>query len=107
MAAVDDAVDEQLGDEIELAIDGISFSKVKAFVFGPGSEIEIDFAPINPIEGRPRLKISKAVLSEPSKTNRFKVPQLENPDLAMWRPENWAQHTSGRYWMIDIQKAVT
>lgn len=107
MADVDASVDAELGDEFEFAADGASFVTLHGFVFPPGSEAQIDFSPVDPISGKPRLKVAKSVIATPSKTHRFRIPQLADPDVTKWRPENWESTTASRYWLIDLQKAVT
>lgn len=107
-AAADAIVDAELGDKVEISIAGGPFETLKCFVFPEGAEADIGYAPINPISGKPRMKVAVAKLAEPSKElHRFKIPQLADPELTKWRPENWTKIDSGRYWLIDIQKAVT
>lgn len=109
MADVDASVDAELGDEFQLSLDGLTFTTISGFAYPPGAEIEVDFAGINPIAGQPRVMISKLLLAgaEPDPdSHRFIVPQLA-PAPTKWRPENWASVRAGRYWMIDLQKAVT
>jgi hypothetical protein len=106
MADVDASVDEELGDEFLLAIDGAAFVTVKGFVYPPGAEPEISYGALDPMQGKPRLKISKRILAVPTQTNRFKIPQLAPIATTSWRPENWDLIDSGRNWIIDLQKAV-
>ena len=104
-ASTDEAVDRELGDEFLFAADGNSFVAIKGFAFPPGSEAEIDYAPIDRLSGQPRLKVRKKVIAVPSKAHRFLVPQFGEP-MARWRPENWITIDAGRYWLIDMQKAA-
>lgn len=107
-AAADALVDEELGDEIEFASDGVTFEALKCFVYPEGAEADISYSPIDPVSGKPRLKIAVAKLAQPTKNpHRFKVPQLAPGAVIHWRAENWTKIDSGRYWLIDIQKAVT
>lgn len=107
MADVDETVDEELGDEFLLAIDGTTFVTVKGFVFPPGAEPEISFGALDPMQGKPRLKISKRILAQPNASNRLKVPQLAPVETTSFRPENWDLIDSGRNWIMDLQQAVT
>lgn len=107
-AAADALVDVALGDEIEFAADGVTFVKIKCFVYPEGTEADLSFAPIDPVEGKPRIKVSVATIARPTQDpHRFRVPQLADPATTRWRAENWTKINSGRYWLIDIQKAST
>lgn len=106
-AGADAIIDEELGDEVEFASDGNTFTPLKCFVFPKGAEADISFASVDPMDGVPRLKVAKARIAKPSKSHRFKVPQLEDPEVTKWSPGNWVAIEHGRYWLIDLQKAVT
>ena len=107
MAPVDQAVDNELGDEVEFAANGVAFSTIKGFVFPAGTEAEIGYAAIDPLSGNDRMKVSVATIAKPSKQHRFRVPQLKSPDETLYRPENWVKVDAGRNWLIDLQQAVT
>ena len=106
MADVDETAEAELGDEFTLAIDGVTFVTIKGFVYPPGSEPQIGFGAIDPMQGKPRVKIAKAVLAQPSKANRLKIPQLADPLTTSFRPENWDLIDAGRQWIIDVQEAL-
>lgn len=106
-AEADAQIDDGLGDTIEFAADGVAYVSMQCFVFPPGAEADISFAPIDPLSGKPRILVAMAKIAEPSLAHRFKVPQLADPAVTLWRPENWTKVRGGRYWIMDIQKAVT
>ena len=106
-AAADAVIDEKLGDEVEFASDGVTFTPLKCFAFPKGAEAEISFAPLDPVDGVPRIKVARVRIDKPSKSHRFKVPQLEDPQVTKWSPGNWVKIENGRYWLIDLRKAVT
>ena len=56
---------------------------------------------------KPRIKVARSKIPKPSKDHRFEVPQLDAPAGTRFRPENWTRTTKGRYWVIELQKAVT
>lgn len=107
MAGPDEAIDDALGDEIEFAADGQNYVPLKCFVYPAGVEAEISFANLDPISGKDRMLVAKAKIPVPTRAMRMKVPQLADPAQTHWAAENWVPVRAGRYWMIDLQKAVT
>jgi hypothetical protein len=106
MAGVDLTAEEELGDEFQLSIAGGPLDIVKGWAYPPGAEAEIGFAPIDPMLGKPRVKLGKHILAVPSSADRLKVPQLADPLTTTFRPENWTSVDAGRYWLIDLQEAL-
>lgn len=106
IASTDDDVDEHLGDTFQFSADGIApFTPLNGFV-NP-EEADITAAALDPMTDKPRIKISRRKLAVPSQANRFIVPQFDAPAGTKWRPEQWGRVTRGRYWIIELQKAVT
>ena len=103
---LDRDTDEGLGDEFELAADGVTFATVFGFAFPPGSEADIGYAPVDNMSGQPRIKIAKSIVPVPKMAMRFRIPQLGD-STTLWRPENWVTIDAGRRWLIDMQKAST
>lgn len=106
IAETDDDVDAELGDTFEFSPDGVQpFTPMNGFANPEEPDIGVDA--LDPMTDKPRIKVSRRKLAKPSKANRFIVPQLDAPAGTKWRPENWTRATRGRYWVIELQKAVT
>lgn len=106
IADTDDDVDEELGDTFQFSPDGVApFVPLNGFV-NP-EEADITTAALDPMTDKPRIKVSRRKIAQPSKSQRFLVPQLDAPAGTRWRPEQWGRVTRGRYWVIELQKAVT
>lgn len=104
IASTDEDVDTLLGDDIEFSPGGAEpFVTIQGFA-NP-TEMELGLAGLDPMDGKPRLKIAKRILPVPSAAHRFRSVDLE-PGVT-WRPEQWVSGTRGRYWLIEVQKAVT
>jgi len=106
IASTDDDVDEMLGDTVQFSPGGgAPFTDMQVFVNpeDPG----VDFSAIDPLTDRPRLKVARSKIPTPAHAMRFIAPQLDAPAGTKWRPENWTRSTKGRYWIIELQKAVT
>jgi len=106
IAETDDDVDELLGDTFQFSPGGgAPFTNMQGFANPEEPDISVDA--LDPITDKPRIKVSRRKIPTPSKEQRFIVPQLDAPPGTRWRPENWTRATKGRYWIIELQRAVT
>ena len=106
MGPVDTDVDDLLGDTFQYSPGGAApFADMQGFA-NP-EEPEISLAGLDPMQDKPRIKVARSKIPQPGQAMRFIVPQLDAPPGTKWRPEQWARSTKGRYWIIELQKAVT
>ncbi len=101
-ARMDAAVDATLGDDVEYASDGATFTTIKAFVIPAFSEDDFASAAIDELGGRMRLKVEKAIMPAIATSHRIRSPLIGD---GTWRPSAKKPDTRGRYWLFDLQKA--
>lgn len=99
-ARMDAAVDT-LGDNIEYALDGVTFVNVKGFIFdnvdGETSYESFD----DDFDLRKRVKIPRAFLAQPLRSHRLRHPRL---GTGSFQPGNSEPKSEGRYWLFEVQK---
>jgi hypothetical protein len=99
-AKMDAAVDQHLGDTVEVSIAGGAFVPRKAFVLEENGVIGLD--PIDNLAQKQRIKIDKSIVPDPGDTVRFRGAKL---GADTWMPCGDVPETAGRYWLLEIQKA--
>jgi hypothetical protein len=105
VARLDAEADTRLGDFLFYDVGGIQSSEQVAGFFSDPAELQIEGldAALDNVGRRRRLKISKKLVPNPSKTDRIRS---DHPlvDGATWRPTMWKPITNGRYWIMDLEK---
>jgi hypothetical protein len=105
VARLDAEADSRLGDFLFYDVGGIISSEpVNGFITDP-AELQIEGldASLDNVGKRRRLKISRVLVTTPTKNDRIRGdhPLL---DGATWKPSNWRPITNGRYWIMDLEK---
>lgn len=100
-AAMDQAVDDRLGDTISYAANGVSFEEIKGFVLL--SEASLGLESIDEvISTRPRVKIAKALLPYPEPTHRLRHAKIGQ---GTFMPASVRSDNGGDYWLFDVEPA--
>src|SRR3546814_1939955 len=99
--AMNSRVDDALGKDVGDAKGGGAFATIKAFLILKTEAEAQDLNYIDPMNKNDRLKVSKALVVEPSSADRVKHARLP----AVMRPETRASANDGDYWLIALQKA--
>ena len=100
-AAMDQAVDDRLGDTISYAANGVSFEEIKGFVLL--SEASLGLESIDEvISTRPRVKIAKALLPYPEPTHRLRHAKIGQ---GTFMPASVRSDNDARYWLFDVEPA--
>ena len=98
-AAMDQAVDDRLGDTISYAANGVSFEDIKGFVLL--SEAALGLESIDEaISTRPRVKIAKALLPYPEPTHRLRHTKIGQ---GTFMPASVRSDSDARYWLFDVE----
>src|SRR3546814_18806876 len=91
--AMNSRVDDALGNDVGYAKGGGAFATIKAFLILKTEAEAPDLNYIAPMNKNDRLKVSKALVVEPSSADRVK--HARQP--AALRPESWAAGKRGAY----------
>ncbi len=103
-AVLDTSVDAVVGDRLRYRHNGVWLGSgdpavVEGFVLfelaADGMD-ELD----SRFSSRPRVKIAKALVDEPIRTDRIQHPKL---GTGWFQPGGNAPATDGRYWLFDVQ----
>jgi hypothetical protein len=109
-ARMDAVVDEKVGDRLRYRRGGVWLGDpqvaegdrtIAGFVFDENTPTNVD--EIDEVLGnRKRVKVAKALVALPDKTDRIQHPRL-GPGL--FRPAGTVPEAQGRYWLFDVQEA--
>lgn len=98
-AAMDQVVDQALGDTISYAANGVDFADIKGFVLLSAEALGMDS--IDEVQAtRPRVKIAKSLLPYPEMTHRLRHAKLGQGNFA---PASVRSDTDARYWLFDVE----
>lgn len=103
-ARMDDKVDLMLGDDIELAVDGVTFIPVKGFIIRPTESVDGIIGLDGPLGSRYRAKLNNALFLGEGPSNATRLRSTKLP-AGTWKAGGDDPDEQGRYVIFDLQKA--